>query len=215
MLEIHQIYYKPKQIERCDYTPYLNENCTIYFENEVISDLVKKSNSEYFGVVSWNLRSKIKSVLGPRINISKFEPLSFSNKLKLLKPDVMAFCQYSPHDPINNWNEIHSKLKIYFERILKACGHDWHSKIYEHCFYSNAFVAKTKIYQDYVRSLLDPAIAVMDGMPELMCDSGYPFPLPSNLVDKWQISHYPYHSFICERLFSFWCYLNKLNVKYY
>lgn len=215
LLKIYQVYYRDEQLPNLDYTPYKNEDCTVFFENSIIAELIPKSEAKYLGVVSWNLRPKIKSVLGPRINITPFYPETFSLKLDQLRPDVMGFCQYDPHDPIKTWCGIHPELQEYFRDVLKKCGHEWRPKVYDDCFYSNAFVAKSEVYKKYVSELLIPAMGIMNTMPKLMNNSGYPRPLPIELRVKWGISYYPYHSFICERLFSYWSYLNKLNVKYY
>ncbi len=217
-LKVTQIYFKPEQLALCDYTPMLNEDCTVYFENSVIASEVSEGmhrDCEYFGVVSWNLRKKITSTLGPRTNIRAFDSRSFEEKLLKTKPDIMGFSQYAPHDPVNHFNCIHAGLEKHFKEVCKWLGLAWAPEIWNHVFYSNHFVAKSEIYERYVNEFLNPAIKVMDGMPELMGNSGYPRPLPIELRVKFGVSHYTWHTFILERLFSYFVHLNKFNVKYY
>ena len=52
-------------------------------------------------------------------------------------------------------------------------------------------------------------IQVMETMPELWQNAGYVEPLPEDLKQKWGVSFYPYHSFVLERLFSYYCHVNK------
>lgn len=217
-LKVYQIYYKPEQLAACDYNPYLNKNCSVYFENSVISELVNKgehSDSKYFGVVSWNLRNKIKNTLGPRVGIKPFYADALSNTLAASQPDIMGLQQYRKHDPLKLFPGIHKELPKFFKKVVADIGLPTVSTSLEHNFYCNHFIAKSDIYERYVLEVLNPAISVMDAMPELMIDSGYPRPLPIDLIFRWGISYYPYHTFICERLFGYWVSLNKFNVKYY
>jgi hypothetical protein len=62
---------------------------------------------------------------------------------------------------------------------------------------------------------LEPAMEVMETMPELMQNSGYPKVLPEHLQRQWGINYYPYHTFLCERMFSFYAHLNKLKCLHY
>jgi len=62
--------------------------------------------------------------------------------------------------------------------------------------------------------VLAPAMAVMDQMPELMQNSGYSA-LPDRLAARFGVPHYPYHSFLCERFFSYFAHLNNLTCGHY
>jgi len=55
----------------------------------------------------------------------------------------------------------------------------------------------------------------MDRMPELMQDSRYPAPLPESLRPRFRIAHYPFHTFLCERFFSYFAHMNRLKCAHY
>ncbi len=218
LLKIYQVYYKPEQHAACEYAALLNKDCSLYFENSVILELVGQGahrDAEYFGVVSWKLRKKVVSTLGPRVRISPFSPVALEGKLAAYRPDIIGLQEYTRHNPMKLFPGIHKDLAGLFGKVMSALGHDWKSKYLEHNFYCNHFVAKSEIYERYVLEMLNPAMTVMNNMPELMIDSGYPKSLPIELRMKWGIEYYPYHPFICERLFSYWVSLNKFDVKYY
>lgn len=156
---------------------------------------------------------------GPRINVVGWDKDWFEMRLSDEQPDVMGFLEYAPHDPVRYFSSVHPTLPFYFREVTDRIGKEWDIRgvTMKHVFYSNAFVAKPHIYEQYVNEFLNPAMKVMDGMPELMQNSGYPCPLPVELAEKWGVSWYPLHTFICERLFSWWVHLQgeRLSVKYY
>jgi len=79
----------------------------------------------------------------------------------------------------------------------------------------NNFVAKKDVYERYVTEMLAPAMEVMLTMPELMKNSMYGKPLPENLKKSFGVNWFPYHTFLAERFFSYFCHLNKLNCKHF
>jgi len=83
----------------------------------------------------------------------------------------------------------------------------------KHIFYFNYFVAKKDIYERYVKEMLEPCMKVMDTMDGLMKDARYGM-LPEHLQKKFGITYYPYHPFICERMFSHFIEINNLKVCY-
>lgn len=227
-LKVYQIYFENEQLALCEpeYTAILNLECTGYFENSIIKHLVRQGahlDSEYFGVVSYKLREKIGSVMKERwarMNIANasaasFSPLYFEDVLHCARPDAMSFQQHMPHDPVLTAERFHPGFRKYWEKIMQEIGMDWKPTYLSDVFYCNYFVAKSKVYEDYVHDMLRPAMSVMCSMPELWGNSGYPHKLPENLAAKWGTSHYPYHPFLCERLFSWYAHVNNLNCKHY
>lgn len=224
-LTVHQIHFDKDQLTRLEkcYIPYYNENCTWYFENDVIIKLINDGahlNSEYFGVVSYKLREKIGVLMRrnwaalPNIanhSFNKFEPEFFESQLKKSMPDVMSFQRHIPHDPISFAVRFHPGFNVFFKEIMTKIGYDYKPELYKNVFYCNYFVAKSHIYEKYVKEMLIPAQKVMDEMPELMGNSNYPQPLPKHLAEKWNINHYPFHAFLCERMFSYFVHLNNYN----
>lgn len=58
---IFQICFAEQQFDLCAFTPVLNSDCTEFFENSVIVDLVRQGlhqNPDWFGVFSWRLQQK-------------------------------------------------------------------------------------------------------------------------------------------------------------
>lgn len=217
MLKIYQVYYEDSQLGLCDFTPVKNENCTEFFENSVIAELVSaEKEADYIGVVSWNLRGKLISPIGPTGYGFMFNENDIYNVIdRKGVADVFGFIRYNNHNPLTYFCGVHPKLENFTLKILSELGRGIIPTTLDHVFYGNHFVAKREVYQSYVSELLIPAMEIMKTMPELWQDSGYPKPLPKHLSEKWGVSFYPYHAFICERLFSYWCHVKNLNVKYF
>lgn len=227
MTKVFQIYFEESQKAQLEpeYIPYLNNDCTIFFENSVIRNLVnlgEHKDCDYFGVVSYKLRSKLGYTKAwrshPNIanhSTSEFTPELFQIELDKHKPDVMSFQCHVPHDPISYADTFHPKLSEYFKEIMRKIGYNWEPKIYENVFYCNYFVAKPEIYEKYVKEMLIPAINEMLFMPELWQNSQYPATLPLALQQKFKVPFYTYHTFILERAFSFFADLHNLNCKHY
>lgn len=224
-LTVYQIYFheEQKKLLESGYKHFLNSDCTEYFENSVIANLITDGahkNSAYFGVVSYKLAEKVESCRrGPRANVKHFCSLRAEQELKneFMKavPDVMGFLQYTPHDPVRYFQNIHPDLPRHFETVLNKLGYEWTPGSLKNVFYSNYFVARNDVYERYVKEILLPAMAIMQEMPELKGNSGYPKKLPEDLQKKFGYNWYPHHSFICERLFSWFANYHNLNCVYY
>lgn len=225
-LKIYQIYFDEAQLARIEFEPYFNQDCTVYFESSVIRDLIAEGHhldSEYFAVVSYKLRDKVGMAKTRWKNIpqianhspNEFSPELFTHILQRERPDVMSFQKHSPHDPVTFANNFHPNFSKYFAHIMKVIGYDWKPIHFHNVFYCNYFAAKSEIYQKFVTEMLNPAMKVMDTMPELMGDSRYPHPLPEHLKGSFGINHYPYHAFICERMFSYYAHLKTLTCLHY
>jgi hypothetical protein len=225
-MKVYQIYFKEDQNGLLDYIPYYNDECSLFFENSVIRDLILKNEhleSDYFGVLSYQLRDKVRITktswrMHPNIanhSIKEFTPEQFETELYKHRPDVMSFQCHMQHDPISYANNFHPNFSKYFEEIMIRIGYRWKPTVFQDVFYCNYFVAKSSIYEKYVKEMLIPAMEVMKIMPELLNNSKYPKPLPDTLKKSFGINHYPYHPFICERMFSFFAHLNNLKCLHY
>jgi hypothetical protein len=177
--------------------------------------------SDYFGVVSYQLRSKLARAQSHWRNTGigslsdkTFTPHDFEADLLRKQPDAMSFQQHPPHDPITLANHFHPNFSSYFARIMAAIGYGWTPTVFRDVFYFNFFVAKPSVYERYVREMLAPAMAAMDRMQDLMQNSGY-LSLPEGLASKFGVPFYPYHSFLCERFFSYFAHLNNLTCAHY
>lgn len=230
---VYQIYFQEKQLEKLkvefpDYIPYLNAECSVFFESAVIRDLIQNKaaqfGSDYFAVVSYKLKEKLgytmkekwKSI--PNIanhSTVEFTPEGFEMELKKHRPDVMSFQRHPPHDPVMFANSFHPNFSNYFKKIMSDIGYSWAPTRFDDVFYCNFFAARSEIYADFVNKMLAPAMDVMKRMPELMENSRYPSILPGNLIERFGIAHYPYHPFLCERMFSFYVHINNLKSMHY
>lgn len=228
MLKVYQIYFESEHIQflEREYKPYLNEDCSVFFESEVIRKLVSEGahkNCEYFGVVSYKLRDKIAitkrdwSSIKNIANTSdkQFTAQDFELELMRAKPDIMSFQRHVGHDSISFADQFHPNFSKYFAEIMQKIGYKWTPKHFPNVFYCNYFVAKSEIYERFVTEMLAPAMKIMQEMPELMGNSKYPKQLPGNLKKKWGIDHYPYHAFLCERFMSYFAHENNLNCLHY
>jgi hypothetical protein len=223
-LQVYQIYYEESQLSKLDYTPYLNDNCTKYFESQVMVDLINQgahNDFSYFGVLSHKLREKLsfaKSYSIPNIankSVNEFTPEMFEFELWRQLPDAFSFQRHPPHDPISFADRFHDRFSDYFKKIMHEIGYDWSPTSFQNVFYCNYFVARSEIYEHFVKTMLEPAMEVMEYMDELQRNSGYPKKLPIALSRKWGFDYYPYHAFICERMFSYYAHLNKLQCLHY
>ena len=226
-LKVYQVYFDESQKKDLDYIPHLNENCTVFFENEVIKNLIESgahSDCEYFGVVSYNLKKKLNEDMKlkwahiPNVknnSANTFTPALFEVELRKYLPDVMSFQKHTGHEPITYANNFHPNFSKYFSEIMKKIGYDWKPVKFENIFLCNNFVAKKDVYERYVTEMLAPAMEVMLTMPELMKNSMYGKPLPDNLKKSFGVNWFPYHTFLAERFFSYFCHIHKLNCKHF
>lgn len=218
-LKIYQIYFDDTQLRQVEYIPFKNTDCTVFFENTVMKHLIEHGahrDSQYFGVVSYCLRSKLTLTKRWRSNIgnvsgTEFSPVLFERALWLEKPDVMSFQRHNSHDNVTFANNFHPNFSKFFAEIMQKIGYNWSPTVFKSVVYCNFFVAKSEIYERFVREMLIPAMKVMEEMPELMGNSKYPKPLRPELQAKFGVDHYPYHTFLCERMFSYFAHMNNLK----
>lgn len=216
-LKVYQIYFDDPQLKKIEFIPLKNNDCTVFFENTVIANLIESGahlDAEYFGVVSWQLRDKLqltkrwRSDIG-NISNTSFSPALFEGFLRRYKPDILSFQQHVGHDNVTYADRFHPNFSTFFAKIMQKIGFDWHPTHFESVIYCNFFVAKSEIYEKYVKEMLIPAMKVMAEMPELMGNSNYPKQLPAHLAQNFGVNHYPYHTFLCERMFSYFVHLHK------
>ncbi len=224
MLKVFQVYFSEYTKEKVEpeYIPYFNHPCSKYFESKVIYDLVEAGehlNSEYFGVVGCNLRLKIHaSKFWGRLiaNQSRrnFMPDSFENFVKSHKTDIASYTKHLPHRVFPLAELYHPGICEAVKTILKKLNYGVnYDNLNNQVIYFNYFVARPHIYQDYVETLLGPAIDLMESDTKLRAlvesDSKYSNPLPKKIADQIGFDFWPMHPFICERLINL--YLLKNN----
>lgn len=212
MLNIYQIYYQGIDPTTLDYTPYLNEVCTPYFENSVIRTLVeqgKHREGQYFGVVSHKLRQKTGGSVFARIGTTKgvpFSPEAFEAYVMKHRPDICCFNTNGAHNPVALANRFHPNFEVIMRKILTKIKYSVNLRHIPKPIYFNHFVATPHIWDKYTSELLFPAMDIMESDDEIRQlvwkNSNYPNPLPQHLAQAWGVNYYPYHTFICERLIN-------------
>jgi|GEM_PF-2196530 len=227
-MKVYQIYFHESQIVELEpgYIPHFNRDCTVFFESEVIKDLVllgEHKSTDYFGVVSYKLKHKLgymkenwknnKNIANTSVN--EFTTEQFEAELMKYKPDAMSFQRHAPHDPVLVADGFHPFFRKYWTYIMNEIGYRWVPTRIENIFYCNYFVAKEKLYEKYVKEMLVPAMEVMKDMPELYGNCNYPRAFPENLKTQFGINSWPYHAFICERFFSYFSHIHNLDCKHY
>jgi len=207
---LHQIYYHESQKgEVFDFAiPYFNPTLTPFFENSVIPGLVLASEAEKTGVCSWNLRKKSVVFSIPPVREINQELINGDY-------DVLAFTKHGKgHQMLEAMEGWHKGSRETLRKICQAAGIPFKEPKY--VFYQNAFIARTDIYQNYVKNALVPAMYVMDNDPDIkeLCwqDSGYykltgktKDDLFAQQVEKYLgVTYCPMHTFLLERLFPVW-----------
>lgn len=209
-MKVYQIYYDDASKANCEaeYIHYLNDNCTPFFENEVIRTLVlagKHKEANYFGVVSHKLRQKTaNSVVFRRSQTREFSPQAFSDFVQRSQAQIVSYNKNPKHDVCQLANRFHPNFSHIMKQLLQ--GLPYQIRACNTPIYFNHFVAKPEIWEEYTSTLLFPVMGRMESdeviKKQLWQNSQYPAQLPIHLQKKWNVNYFPYHSFICERLIS-------------
>lgn len=230
-IKAYQIFYRPEQRAQLDklFIPYDNSNGrSPFFENEVIKNLVlsyQNMQCDYFGVLSWNIANKIKAPGGEKIGFNWFEK------------KIQEFPGYDVYSVFGqDWraemfsNSVHGHgpelakiVNLVFHKMgMKIQLPGWRAK---HVIYMNYFLARPSVYDKYVHDFLSPAMSIMSNVNEreiqdlLWRDSKYVSttisePERKRLNEMYGKPYYPFHTFVCERLFSVWLKINdNITVK--
>jgi hypothetical protein len=215
--KVYQIYYDNASKEACfnEYDHIYNTVCTPFFENDIIVSLINNNahkESKYFGVFSGHFKNKIQGAKdGKRIN-----PDYINNNLDT---DVVSFFRsHRNKNVVSKAEQFHPGFTRALENIFERINFKIDlKKDTRFIVYQNHFVAKSDIYERYVKELLEPVMNEMknESNKELQNiiwqDSGYhkKKTMPEKLKKEMGVPYYPYHTFLCERLFSI--FLNKYS----
>lgn len=193
-----------------------NPTLSEFFENSIISTLVKSTVADKIAVCSWSLRKKMTMRIPPRRELFQ----------EVLQEDfdVMSFSKNVPsHDmlgALEGWHPGCTEiLKLIFANLSLPFTRKPKFPIYQ-----NAFCAKSEIYKQYVTEFLDPAMELMatNERIKVLCwqDAGYTRTTLNETVDLKRIKellgvpYYPLHPFLLERCFSLWIDNKNLKVIY-
>ena len=179
-----------------------NQPC---LENHVIADLIRSGDhlqADYFGVLSWAFERK------RAVRIDKLLPLVDGSV------DVYAFDNM--HKQPNVWTKaetwhkgiIGAAREAFFE-MGRADVATQFDKVITPNIYSNAFIARREVYEDYVTNWLIPFMTVLERIESAQteCKSYTALKQKQGVTTEHlqRVTGYPYYTlmpFICERLFS-------------
>lgn len=198
---VFQIYYDKNSraniIEDDSVIPVYNyANAKPYYENKVISSIIPrlKDDEELAGVFSHKFKQKINVPL---------------EAFKYDESDIVTFFGASRGDYWKNFERWHSGGIEAMSIICDGIGLDFNpSKNPKVIVYQNHFLAKGKIYKDYVINYLRHAMNMMNDKSIIRLQ---------NLINKkTTIGRYrndTMHTFLLERLFSVYLENNNFKVK--
>jgi len=224
MIKIFQIYYDNKQKQKLTkgFIPYLNQNKSIYVENQCISDIRHSDlieDTDYIGTFSHSMNKKVfKITFGGLCHsiTSKPDGDIFSPSPRNWRWEPM----HNPHPPYIP-NQLNMKdLAIPFLNdmadlnIIKKSSIDLWTKPYTIIF-CNFWVAKQEVFIDYVDNFLSKVFELIESYDKdnwiFNACNRYPKP-PKAWQDSTGFSRYPIIIFILERLINI--YLQDRNLNY-
>ena len=208
-VDFYQIVYKDEHLKEIYpfARPYKNTNLSDYFENDVIQNLVPKSDAKYISVCSWRLKEKREMGSCPFIlgdtSLSKAKIVGQDADIMNLRPfrKEHQALRMAANWHFPNWEPCLKELK----KFIKV-PEEISNPIYE-----NHFVARKEIYHDYVLNTLRPCMAFIADRADIFGrDSGYLSKLrrePERVKEyqeKTGRKDWPMTPFVLERLFSIW-----------
>lgn len=216
--ELTQIIYKEEQRAECYpfANVYFNDRLTIFFENEVIKEVVSTSTADKIGVCSWKLRQK------QRWNVGRCREIT--QEVLESEYDVLSFTKNSrSHQMMYAAERWHVGFMRAMRVICDTLNIDVPDEVSQPV-YQNAFMATRAIYQDYLHEYLLPVMERINTVPAVYLvatqDSHYHELTRNDAIDRQtlnkaiRMSYYPMAPFLLERLFSIFCHNNKINVTY-
>lgn len=122
----------------------------------------------------------------------------------LIKDEDVDIISFVPHIPnYLQWTEKqHSGFMLRFNLLCNHLGLE--VKEPACVIYSNFFVAKEDVYRRYVREIIKPGIDFMEKNKELYyADANYKSGLLADKLKQFTgLDHYPFTTFVLERLIS-------------
>lgn len=215
ILNFYQIYYRDDQKQEIFpfSIPHFNEKLTVFFENSIISSLVKQSEAEKIAVCSWKLRQKLRIRVAPRTPLTEEALKSYFQ--------VLSMTRNSPnHKMIARATLWHKGFRPAIEMLWRKLGYKMPHET-RNPIYFNHYCAKAEVYKDYVNNFLDPAMKLIETDEELKplmwADSNYQkLARDADIKQLEQIglSYYPMIPFVLERCPSLWFSMKKIKVDY-
>ncbi len=208
--EIYSIIYSPEQIP--EYIPYDNsairsvEQHSYLFENNVIKGILDNKpfcsnfSQDYLGIFSWKFSLKT------GIFRKKLEWYLENNG----GYDIYIFCKKLKQPYFEFTERVHPGFKLRMTKLIQKLrdktGIELEYREPQFTVYSNFFVAKLVLYQEFYSKVLNPSIELLLQDPELIPlmkqKVNYKGLEPSKLKEFTGLDVYWWHTFVLERLFS-------------
>lgn len=153
--------------------------------------------TDRFGILSWAFEKKNKMLLAdlkPSYDEDVIYPVSINNIKEMWG---FAECEHPGIQRLGC---------MLFEKMGKKL--DTVTQ-YEHVIYENSHLCRPHVFDHYVREWLNPVLDILLRKDDreftrlLHEDSKYmPHKRPYNKIELFGVPYYPFHAFLCERLFS-------------
>lgn len=182
-MEIFQSYFSDDQKDHLIlgdiFTPYKNNNTTIFLENQVIYDIVKNnliSNDDYVGFISYkhwmiDFNKKHAGEGSPFCNHSQreFNNDNLKEFINTSNTDVISFFSFIPDNVFNLGEVLHPGLLELSKLILNRLGIDVNIlQEQSYCpIYRNFFAMKKHILEDYVNLFLSKIFNLVENDQEI------------------------------------------------
>jgi len=202
-VKIYSITYNDDQ--KTEYIRYDNsgiktiEQNSYLFEYNVIKDLIPKVEDEdYIGIFSYKFGNKTrlyKNLLNRLLVINNYKDYDIIGlSLKLFK---------------GNYLEVSEEKHKGFTELFGLICKDLNLIVKEpkNVIYSNQFLAKGKVYKQFLNEVINPTIELLETKYKDLAwkDAGYIWGLKGEqLKEQTGLDYYPFHVFILERLLSVW-----------
>lgn len=180
------------------------------FEYNPIIDIVDNlsQDTEYLGIFSYKFSAKTglsKKLLNKMLSDINYKNYDFLNLSRNYWQDTDTY--------LNFGYKYHPKLEVLLKRLLKHLNIEYKYNKDTNC-YSNFFIMKSDLWEDYVDNWVKPALEFMENDPEYFEDPRYVDGLkPEKLKELTGLDHYTYHTFVLERLILFFINNKRLTVK--
>lgn len=229
----YQIYYQKEQLSNImpGFQAHYNKKSTVYLESGIINDLItrkKHLKSDWFGVFSWKVQDKVigfsnermqecvkNNRLSPSRGCKNYDMISISRENAM--PGILPWGSHNPRElHVEQWPVFDALInKMYKQGIISRKPFFDRDMNFIYC---NCFLAKTHIYEDFVKTTLRPAINLFKKDKDLYnlgttnlprTDHGKP---PQRFTDHTGYEEWPHIPFVLERLINVYVELNDLKV---
>ena len=193
-----------------------------FFENKYMVDLVNDGehrDADYFAVLSHKffidtVDRELRPITKERIE---------SN---LVETDVVSFFGYKRDGNaiFAHAEKVHRGIGDCYRELFRLLGHNYNPSMpMRFVVYRNCFLARSHVYERYVKEILGPCVRLMsDHMNTALWysiwkDSKYPYAksrfrqhegLREKFISDMGVPYYPFHTFVLERMFSYWLNIN-------